>query len=614
MTPLVSVVIATYNSNNTLDKLVASLDAQSLPQEQFEVIFVDNGSSDDTFTRLQRLTGGRQNYSVQRIEDSGWLSRPRNVGLERARGVYVTFLEQDGKVFPNGLYNALTRAREADADILIPHEEKVKDMWTFLSSLDCGNVDDIESAGGFSRMIPMVPHKLYRRTLLLENGIEFPDEPNALWEDQYVNIAAYRYASKIAVAADVPYYQWRGTDSRTGQAYDPLLREYWDRLEDLMDYTQSTLQGPELAQARASAMAAHIRTRVIDKFVKKWDSRNWRAWQAALKARALLKKYLTEDVLALLSVRHRVLAILIKQGRLRELAVFEKYAKSIRPYQRIESVQAGRGGLQGRLVADWAREVGDRDIIRECAGGYSLELPPAIHKYLPPEILDVSHELELPTLKVAMRERSSLATWVPSQHQAPLEIFRTTIDAQVLRASIEFTIDPNTTAYGAQIEDGVWDLKARGNLFGFVRAFAIPYPKGAVPFVANEAFGVAYSTDKGALAMDNSGALRTFATDSMSGELGEFNVADVNVLLPNASGFGNGAMDAKLSAQALNVQSLASLCPLDLQVVNDGGECRLQGSIDLPEGTYALWADRQGKQKKTARTLIIDSEGTGRFK
>lgn len=614
MTPLLSVVIATSNSDSAMDKLVASLDAQSLPQEQFEVILVDSGSSDETFTRLQRLSKAHQNYSVYRIGNSGWFSRPRNVGSWRARGLYVTFLDQNGTLFPHGLQSALARAQEAEADILIPHEEKEKDMWAFLPSVDCGDVDDIEPVGGFSRMIPMVPHKLYRRTLLLENGIKFPDEPKALWEDQDVNIAAYRHASKIAVAADSPYYQWHGTDSRTGQAYNPLLREYWDRLEDLMDYTQSTLQGPEFAQARAPAMAAHIRTRVIDKLVKKWDSRNWRSWRIAPKACALLRKYLTEDVLALLSVRHRVLAILIERGRFRELAVFKKYAKSIRPYQRVEDLRSGSDGLRGRLVVDWAREVGDRDVVRESSNGYFLELPSAIQKHLPAETLDVTNELELPTLKVAMRERSSLATWQPRQKEEPVAIFRTTLDAQVLRASEEFEIDPNTAAYGSKIDHRVWDLKAKGNLFGFVRTFELPYTDRPLPFVGDEAFGVGYSTDKGTLAMDNSGALRTFATDSMSGELGTFNTADIIVLLPNVSGLGHGEMAARLSVQTVNDPSLDSLRPLDLKLVNDGGECRLQGSIDLPAGSYALWADRQGKQKKTARTLIIDPDGTGRFK
>ena len=57
----VSVVVATFNSPPELAGLVKSLDAQTLSADEYEMIFVDDGSSDDTHDRLAALAAGRSN-------------------------------------------------------------------------------------------------------------------------------------------------------------------------------------------------------------------------------------------------------------------------------------------------------------------------------------------------------------------------------------------------------------------------------------------------------------------------------------------------------------------------------------------------------------------------
>ena len=75
----VSVVVAVYNPGDNIQRLLASLDAQSLPVDEFEVVFVDDGSTDETPERLRAFAAGRPNVSVTTIPNSGWPGRPRNV-------------------------------------------------------------------------------------------------------------------------------------------------------------------------------------------------------------------------------------------------------------------------------------------------------------------------------------------------------------------------------------------------------------------------------------------------------------------------------------------------------------------------------------------------------
>ena len=89
MEPRVSVVIAAYQPGDGFDRVLASLDAQTLPQDEFETVVVDDGSPDDTFARLQAFASTRPNMRVERIENSGWPSRPRNIGTDLATAPYV---------------------------------------------------------------------------------------------------------------------------------------------------------------------------------------------------------------------------------------------------------------------------------------------------------------------------------------------------------------------------------------------------------------------------------------------------------------------------------------------------------------------------------------------
>ena len=66
-----SVVIATYQPGEGLDRVLASLDAQTLPQDEFETVVIDDGSPDDTFARLTEAAATRPNLHVRRIENSG---------------------------------------------------------------------------------------------------------------------------------------------------------------------------------------------------------------------------------------------------------------------------------------------------------------------------------------------------------------------------------------------------------------------------------------------------------------------------------------------------------------------------------------------------------------
>ncbi|MFP5221219.1 MAG: glycosyltransferase family 2 protein [Acidobacteriota bacterium] len=96
--PKVSVVIPTYNSANLLPRAVASVLSQSF--EDYEVIVVDDGSSDETSCVVDRY-GDRVRYVRQ--ENQGAASA-RNHGISLARGEYIAFLDADDAWQPDKLF------------------------------------------------------------------------------------------------------------------------------------------------------------------------------------------------------------------------------------------------------------------------------------------------------------------------------------------------------------------------------------------------------------------------------------------------------------------------------------------------------------------------------
>lgn len=107
--PALTVVIPSYDRAALLPRAVASVLAQTFAD--FELIVVDDGSTDDTPAVLARLEDPR--IRCLRQENRG-VSAARNLGLSRARGAAVTFLDTDDEAAPDWL-STLARLLEDPA-------------------------------------------------------------------------------------------------------------------------------------------------------------------------------------------------------------------------------------------------------------------------------------------------------------------------------------------------------------------------------------------------------------------------------------------------------------------------------------------------------------------
>jgi len=102
-TPLVSVVIPTYNRASSISTVLSSVQAQTL--KDFECIVVDDGSNDvDALEAVVATLDDR--FRVVRKHNGG-ASAARNLGISLAKGRYIALLDSDDRFLPNKLEEQL---------------------------------------------------------------------------------------------------------------------------------------------------------------------------------------------------------------------------------------------------------------------------------------------------------------------------------------------------------------------------------------------------------------------------------------------------------------------------------------------------------------------------
>ena len=100
ITPLVSVVMATYNRTNVIERAIDSILNQTY--DNFELLIVDDGCTDGTSQILEKYAAKDKRIVLLRQNNQG-LAAARNAAVDKAQGKYIAFMDDDDVSLPNRL-------------------------------------------------------------------------------------------------------------------------------------------------------------------------------------------------------------------------------------------------------------------------------------------------------------------------------------------------------------------------------------------------------------------------------------------------------------------------------------------------------------------------------
>ncbi len=239
-----SIVVPCYNAETKIGLCLESLERIDLPEESFEVLFVDDFSTDGTLAFLEQRISAHPNWRLVALgANSGSPSRPRNVGTSKAVGEYVFFLDCDDEILPEALRLQLELADNEDSDIvrasLYTVERGKKPQ--LLNRVVNFNFSDsrTEKIAKIVRDQSTTNSSLIRRSLLIDNGIIWPEHLHMGEDTVFLNnvLAASQNISYLDEPAIV-YHKSIGFIRSTTQQYG--ARELASHLE-VWESAESTL-------------------------------------------------------------------------------------------------------------------------------------------------------------------------------------------------------------------------------------------------------------------------------------------------------------------------------------------------------------------------------------
>lgn len=112
-----SIIVPVYNVSDYLAKCLDSLLAQDLPQNEYEIIVVNDGSTDKSEDIAQQYADKYENITLINQENQG-LSGARNTGIKYAKGEYIQFVDSDDFLEKNVLGGLIKQIKEDKLDVL----------------------------------------------------------------------------------------------------------------------------------------------------------------------------------------------------------------------------------------------------------------------------------------------------------------------------------------------------------------------------------------------------------------------------------------------------------------------------------------------------------------
>lgn len=244
-----SIIVPVFNSATFLEKNLTSLLSQDLPTENFEIILINDGSTDDS-EKIAKAFARKYPQIKYFFQENKGLGGARNTGVGKSSGEYVMFVDSDDWLVENSLKSILEYSSQQNLDLLIFNLQRVfPDGKIVPSTMDYPEkvVMSGEELILKHRIFVSPCVNLYRRNILVENNIKFVE--GVYFEDIDFYLNAILKSNKVAFVKEMVYnYLWNENSITLKQNAEQNTKKYAHyilaihRLQEIISKTSGNLK------------------------------------------------------------------------------------------------------------------------------------------------------------------------------------------------------------------------------------------------------------------------------------------------------------------------------------------------------------------------------------
>ncbi|QIK59619.1 glycosyltransferase family 2 protein [Dysgonomonas sp. HDW5A] len=239
---LISIIVPVYNVEKYLPKCLDSIINQSY--QNIEVFLINDGSTDNSLSICEEYKKRDNRITVFSQVNFG-IASARNLGLDNARGSFISFIDSDDYVGPDFIYNLYSLLKNTSSDISMCNFLEVKESdvdFTFSQNIPL-NIQQYSGCEYLHKLYSkefavgkiVVWNKLYSRAIW--EDLRFP--VGKLNEDEAIIHYVYDRANKIAITSEILYFYVERQGSIMNVRLDMLIERnlyYLEALTQRLDF------------------------------------------------------------------------------------------------------------------------------------------------------------------------------------------------------------------------------------------------------------------------------------------------------------------------------------------------------------------------------------------
>lgn len=241
-----SIIIPIYNAEKYLDRCLESLWKQDLSVDEYEVICINDGSTDASVSILNKCKEKHTNLKLISTENKGQ-AHARNKGLEIAKGEYITFVDADDYIVIDSLRKVLDYIDRNSLDILYANILWQDNDGIIYEDNNIIGKDNVIS-DGLIHQRRTLPPTFYKRELI--GKMIFPTKV-MIGEDTIFNALVQLKAKKVSFFSE-PYYVYVNTPNSLSKKIltDKAYIGFLEALKQLISFKEHEIDSTSVLEKK----------------------------------------------------------------------------------------------------------------------------------------------------------------------------------------------------------------------------------------------------------------------------------------------------------------------------------------------------------------------------